>query len=957
MSKNFRVSFDKGINVVGDKSLLPEGFCTILDNVDLRSGSPRPFKAPEYQFSVTSTTTRSWEYRGRWFHSDNWQDHVGQYIGSIERVYTTEEGKYPTKTVNGTTVKLGSLVPQTPVAVVKTTALTPNGITVTAAYDKAGSLVDGSRTYVVCARTADGIMPPSGGITVAVDKAGLSVSTTDPVTGAVTTTTTAVGAYVTITWGGIADATGYIIFEGDSNEQYKLVEVGPNIFSFTDDGSLTPSGDSASQYKQSQSFQYAYSYLRNVAGVQDESGLSPLSVPIASDNGRLLTRDYNNDGYFNMQDAQSFYLSQTGSATASASLTAYPTVSLASAPIYWNQLIQKSIVYRPGQPFANGEKAIFSGMTDPNWSGKTLEISYIDQDHFAIAGVNVPSDGVTPAAGSTPATAIRASQLYKIYSGGSTDFTSFGAATSTAGCYFTASRAGTAGDGTGTVTLQNAVLFPTAAIAQPVKTLITNTGTVAMGNLNIGLKYVIAATGNTDFTLIGASNSSPGTVFTTTGNGTGTGSAIPCVMNGGLTVQQFTDTAMTTGMSYTIVTLGTTNWGTLGAGGYASASDYKIGMTFTHNSATATAGGGIVNLVQNSHDAVYVSGSGITAGLYPATYISPTKFTIPAVYTGSAPLTIQWMQDNNYYYRWNIYRNEQGIWNLVDSVELDKATYTDGKPFAALGGTPASLYDENGQTVSYAPPPLGLTCIESHYGMLFAIQDHAVRWTPILAPDAWPESFSVTCAYKPVALASYAQGLIILCEDAVYRLDGNTATGMSLSKTYTEDGCFAPHSVQKTDKGLIYLSKRGIMIFDGAKAECLTDTRVKGDTLTNPSRIPTTYPFWWMPTIMTKNYADLAGEDSILGSQYAFTMDNTKVIDGYNKHIRSFYHLGKYYLFYTGDNYAGNTAVVVDFQLPGMPVTTLGMKALDAHVDEFHNAYVLFDNAPPVTTVIITSPT
>ena len=100
---------------------------------------------------------------------------------------------------------------------------------------------------------------------------------------------------------------------------------------------------------------------------------------------------------------------------------------------------------------------------------------------------------------------------------------------------------------------------------------------------------------------------------------------------------------------------------------------------------------------------------------------------------------------------------------------------------------------------------------------------------------------------------------------------------------------------------------------------------------------------------MTRNYMDLAGEDSILGSAYVFNLDNTKPIDGYNRFIKSFYHLGKYYLFYTGDDYAANTAVCVDMQMEGFPITTLGMKALDAHVDEYEQAFVLFDNHSPVS--------
>jgi hypothetical protein len=53
--------------------------------------------------------------------------------------------------------------------------------------------------------------------------------------------------------------------------------------------------------------------------------------------------------------------------------------------------------------------------------------------------------------------------------------------------------------------------------------------TTVAGDFNIGIVYTIATTGTTDFTLIGAANSNPGTVFTATGVGTGTGTAFATV--------------------------------------------------------------------------------------------------------------------------------------------------------------------------------------------------------------------------------------------------------------------------------------------------------------------------------------------------------------------------------------------------------------------------------------------
>lgn len=45
------------------------------------------------------------------------------------------------------------------------------------------------------------------------------------------------------------------------------------------------------------------------------------------------------------------------------------------------------------------------------------------------------------------------------------------------------------------------------------------------GSFDIGSTYIIVTQGGTDFTLVGAANSTPGTIFTATGLGTGAGTA------------------------------------------------------------------------------------------------------------------------------------------------------------------------------------------------------------------------------------------------------------------------------------------------------------------------------------------------------------------------------------------------------------------------------------------------
>ena len=833
MSKTYRLSFEKGINVVGDKAIIGDGFGTIMDNVDLRSGSPRPFKAPEWQFATPSTTTRSWSYRGRWFHSDNWQDHVGEYIGGIERVYTTQEGKYPTKTINGVTAVLGTSRPLTTLGAASGTSLTPTGVSVSVAYDGSGNLPDGIRLYRISAKTSDGIMPPTAPVTIQV------------------TDTNHKGAAVSISWGKVPNTdqyniTGYVIFQGDANEQYRLAEVPPNTLNYLDNGSTTAAGDNASQFEQLQPYEYVYSYVRNVNGVLDESGLSTPSQQITANQGRLLTRDFVNDGYMSQVDSNGYALQASASASCTVTATQYPAIT--------------SI---------GGQNAIYNQFTQ-------------------VTKITIPNTSISASA------------------------------------------------------------------------------------MTLGQSYQILSVGTTDFTLVGAASNTIGVTFICTGTATGTGTVSFMPITGQKYTFSGTTDSMWNGQTYPVIYVDSTHFGVSGVNvpsdsvavalpgtGYTLPASFQMQPVLTLVTYTPPAYSPATDLGSTANvydkDVVYL---GLSSGtqFYMATKVSSTQFTVPANTTNTTVSVMQWIPQNNYYWRWRIYRSEAGVWQMVDELTLDVLTYTDAKAASALGDPPTSFYTDGVQQVDFDKAPLGITGIESHYGMLFGILGHTVRWTPTLTPDAWPETFSLSFGYQPVALASFSQGLIVLCEDAIYRIDGNTPTGLSISKTLAEDGCFSPHSIQKTDRGLIYLSKRGVMLFDGQRAECLTDTRIPGTTLTAPSRLLNPYTFWWMPTIMTRNYADLAGEDGIRGDQYSFTLDNTRTIEGYNKYIKSFYHLGKYYLFYSGQDYAANTAFVLDLQLPGFPITTMGMKALDAHVDEFENAYVLFDNAAPVTTVIITSP-
>lgn len=390
---------------------------------------------------------------------------------------------------------------------------------------------------------------------------------------------------------------------------------------------------------------------------------------------------------------------------------------------------------------------------------------------------------------------------------------------------------------------------------------------------------------------------------------------------------------------------------------------FEVGEQLTVDPAELSTAGGVSSALQITVAAI--SGSERISGLFKVYKNDPdgnpitpdTQFDIDTwVGDWNNPVElgaeIRFTPYNGYYKTWNIYRTgSAGSFQLVEKVPVSLDTYTDTTSAAYLGNGPTSYYTDTGifgpVQIDFNVPPEGLTCLTSHYGMLFGVYGQTVRWTPINQPDAWPDNYYISFTYTPLALASYGTGLIVLCEDAIYRIDGNQPSSLSVSKTMTEDGCLAPYSVQKTTNGLLYVSKRGIMAFDGMNSVCLTDKKIPARMILGPSKAEETYDFWWLTSKLSYFYSNWANKDSIYmtdlqGNRYFYS----NVIPTPNYEMRSFYQYGKYYLFFSGnDTYEAHTTICLDLQTEEPTITTLGMRPIDVFVDEFEDAYALFNNA------------
>jgi len=243
--KTFKVDFSKGINLVTDKRLLPEGYLVLADNIDLRSGSIRPFKMPEpfttLPGGITSGTTCLWEFKNNWFFSSLYRQYAAEYVSSQSRVYFCETnigGSYgvnhliPQKVVNGIQAQLGTIVPSVSPIVTATLADSPSNIIIT--VGNSGSLSTGQYSYRISAVIGNDILPPNQAVIANIPQSG-GVNVTN--------------GSVNITWSPVANATGYIIFGRILGQEQVLFTMGAGSTNVVDNGSHAPSGAYASNYQ------------------------------------------------------------------------------------------------------------------------------------------------------------------------------------------------------------------------------------------------------------------------------------------------------------------------------------------------------------------------------------------------------------------------------------------------------------------------------------------------------------------------------------------------------------------------------------------------------------------------------------------------------------------------------------------------------------------------------------
>jgi|GEM_PF-4870153 len=936
MPKGVKAKFELGVNSIMDPVMVPEGFGRVCDGLELRSGVARPWQLPTIFHPVSDPTINCiWEYRGLWFYSKLFRTYHGEYIQGQAVVYFDEEGvntdgsecSAPQKVINGKQYRLGIQRPLSPVQVLPGNSASPT--LVSGAIHGSGGINSTFVSYRIAAIVNGATLQPSDAVLV----------TLPQVAGVVTPSS------IKLEWRKVPTATQYAIFGRTEGAERLITTVG-NTSVFIDDGSMGEGSDTAAAHDALHNYQYVYTYYRNIDSVKDESGPSPLSANAEGASAPILERLPQYDGLYTQPGVNTYKFpgATANTITASIASTSIETIHYAmvntglTATMYVTDIAHGMLTGALGR-LSIGLSGVYSS------ADQVVTIPYV------LNPPTVTLDPVTPyPAGGT---VTPGAHTYK----------------------FTAVR--------GAVD---------ANVANPAQTLATTVVATVPGAGQGSASFVLGSyTSGTDAILVYRDGVAIAFVLpSATATFTDTGAAWPSSL-AMCSVPSANETA-TRCFQLAINS-------PLGSAGVATFQKSLTTLTLT---GTFTGFAPVVRVTSGAAivpgDTLFFSGmtslSAINGPVEVVSYNSTTKVLVVAKYMNyaqyngvaeaSTAATMAWTLGDGGYSGWRIYRvGDTAEFLLVADLPMTQTEFTDLVGTDNLGIAIPTAYVENGLEVVFDWAPRQSKRMVNHYGMRFAIVDGLVRWTPTNLPDAWPDVYYAAFPALPVALASFKTMIMVLCQDGLYGLSGNTPSTLGLVGPLSNLGCIAPFSVQASNYGIMWLSKTGICISqDGVSAMCLTSDRVAGRYFYAPSTpaVASGIPIgdnWWMPTTQSTQFAESMSQEKIdqtFNPVNQVTADlpvNAEMTD-----LRSFYWNDRYCLYASGvSQHARMGTISIDMHSrglstgygqtmsasglssasTGLPITTIPVKPVDVHVSMGGDCYMLLQK-PHVTTVVITSP-
>jgi hypothetical protein len=927
--ESVHIDFSKGISAVVDPKLIGNGYAVFLENVDLSGVSAKSVRAPTFIQDVTTGAKDLFEYRGKWHFSTGRREWAAEYVGRQERLYykdielgTTD--RQPFKVIDNVAVPLGTIRPKTAPLISEAGLPIVTGITIAIE----GSLLEsGGVSYRIGLRTSSGLLPASEPIIIST---GVQEATNTSWANRVFRDRTTVPRVVKLSWTAISyndttkpiydDIKSIVIYGRTSGEEQILDEIGIDQLTYRDDGLRTPSGQYAKTSDETNLFYYFYTFSRDANGHLSESGPSPTYGPLQTFEARKVVRSPLLEGLFD-----NGHLFEAAELTTTATVQDDDIVGqfkrTPSDKTYITTLSAHGL--STGDPV--GIIHLHAG-TDSKLRDQIYPVT--------VPAAVLPKPGVTE---------------------------------------LLADNAGTGGWAQGTTLNVSVAAFrgaswascyggrpaETAIASGDIETLVVGT---PIGGLNrlAKVKWTIASSDHDGFHvyLNGGllATIDKNTLFYEFGTATPDMAKVPPATDVTRT-RVFSLPKAARGIAWDSTLADDDVWGHV-------AYDPATKVTMVDPTECITVDGDLVYFSTNmpeipgyfTVDMDEDTHGTITAGDFYVHALTESNHTL----AGTQQCKVAGAQARCIT-KWNLYvaRGDTGAFLLQGVYDIDETSIVDVTPVEGLSTTCESDYMTaglNGESINvvFEPPPSDLHGITLHNSSLWGIVDRTVRWTPINRPDAWPDAFTRDFTSEPWALASYGGTLLVLCSDGIYRMDGTDPAGMQCHKTLAEDGIIAPYSLQSTAAGLVFLTRRGLVAFRAQtnNTEPISEDKMGTSVLLSASGTPEddTFPFWCIPSrhgaFWAKLTRDLPTADP---NRLERTMSDSLPLTWPLLDIRSFYHKGKYYLYYPQMTGAANAfkmhgTVVVDCTKAGYPMTTLGIKPMAVHVSESGRVFAIMND-------------
>lgn len=898
MPKIVKFSFAKGVLGTMEPRLMGDGYAMVIHNCDLRTGGARPHKAPVLDGqAVTAGTVNMFEFLGSWYFSPEIRDWAAEKYGNMVRVYSTIPGQstiLPQKIIDGTQARLGTKPPST-APTVKTFQGNATSIITVAGESIAATGTPMHKAGVYRYRVLG--LDPVG--TVISSSSSVEVIVSGPDTYQVKLSITVpTDTARTEVYRNDIDAQGTALYYVGSAGTGLWLDNGDNTLDFaksfpTDRESPTP-------------VQYFYTYIREINGHRDESGPSPLSEWVEGANGREITFEAAGAGSFTVDPAHTY---------------ANPVATLLAGTTTLTVQCFNS---------HGGESTLVTSAAHGLTSGTMVRLtSAFPGDPAGMYQVTVPTAVLRPRG-----------VTFKVVD-------STGGIINTTGSpvNHTFQLVGVRGWDWGqcSTSAQGAMSLPTDAV------------TVSVGTGDY--VTITADTGNCDSYYLfmdGVYVASFDAQYVKDGQAVYNGSAPSWV--GGPTLPT-TDKTATNVLKISAVLAPVIGRGlvfpSLDIGGGVQIATAAHGFTIGDKHSVRLSG----FATNTALNAVWTSTVTSATAVKISTYMSGSSESGTLAEFGLPDVGTTTDETANITKRCLYRIGDVTEWLLVSEIPIEETSYVDTVATVNLGNGPTSYYVENGVQVIFAPPPANLEKIVMHNGGLVGISGNQVRWTPINAPDAWPEIFTMSPGSQPMNLKSVGGSVIVFCLDHIGRLEMGSPTQVLYQKSLAEQGCIAPYSVCQTMRGIAYLSAEGLMMFDAAANGSwpIFGNRLVRNFFLAPSVPATGFGHWWTPSNKSFGY-NFLGRD-LPGTKragMAAQFDTRPTFPTPFLSPRGFYANGRYYLYYAGEdyatpavnaNYSHHAMLEVDLRTPEPVGTFLGLRPMSAWVTEVGNPYLLIPGA------------